>query len=235
MALVFTPDSSLKFKGPFTQRNECHWIIANPHALATTFKVKTTAPKRYYVRPNGGRIEPGASVDVLVIMEALAEEPPPGTACKDKFLVESSLIPAKSKFHRLREIMGREGQVQLPEIHKRKFGAEYLFENSTIAAKDGDLQASNTALDSNPKAMTHRSQPSEAESCYSPALQDVPPAYSAVQDPETREEARLDSSLASAAESSRIAELSAQVEAAQREIERLEATVEAMSLHSTER
>ena len=38
--------------------------LKNGHDKTTFFKIKTTAPKRYCVRPNAGKIEPGASVDV---------------------------------------------------------------------------------------------------------------------------------------------------------------------------
>ncbi|KAG1872505.1 hypothetical protein DFJ58DRAFT_762017, partial [Suillus subalutaceus] len=51
---------------PFTQLVKQVLTIKNKNAQPVAFKVKTTAPKLYCVRPNSGRIEPGESVDVSV-------------------------------------------------------------------------------------------------------------------------------------------------------------------------
>jgi len=51
-------------KGPFTQHVKEILSVRNPNNLPVAFKVKTTAPKQYCVRPNSGRIDPGESVDV---------------------------------------------------------------------------------------------------------------------------------------------------------------------------
>jgi hypothetical protein len=39
-------------------------IIRNPTQLPISFKVKTTAPRQYCVRPNSGRIEPGQELEI---------------------------------------------------------------------------------------------------------------------------------------------------------------------------
>ena len=53
------------------------------------FKVKTTAPKKYCVRPNIGIVAPGASIEVQVIMQSQKETPADLQQCKDKFLVQA--------------------------------------------------------------------------------------------------------------------------------------------------
>lgn len=53
------------------------------------FKVKTTAPKLYCVRPNSGVLKPGESSDVTIIFQGLKDEPSLGYKCKDKFLFVS--------------------------------------------------------------------------------------------------------------------------------------------------
>ncbi|TIB84157.1 hypothetical protein E3Q19_04459 [Wallemia mellicola] len=63
--------------------------IKNPTATPVAFKVKTTAPRSYCVRPNAGRIEPGQTIDVQVLVQAVKDAPPIGAKCKDKFLVQS--------------------------------------------------------------------------------------------------------------------------------------------------
>lgn len=50
------------------------------------FKVKTTAPKLYCVRPNCGSIAPGSSTSVAITFQGGDSEPIVGAKCKDKFL-----------------------------------------------------------------------------------------------------------------------------------------------------
>jgi len=50
--------------GPLTQLVKRSLLIHNPNSSPIAFKVKTTAPKQYCVRPNSGRVEAGESVEV---------------------------------------------------------------------------------------------------------------------------------------------------------------------------
>lgn len=52
------------FAGPFTDVVTTELKLSNPSEKRVCFKVKTTAPKRYCVRPNSGIIEPGGKVSV---------------------------------------------------------------------------------------------------------------------------------------------------------------------------
>ncbi|KAK8341305.1 hypothetical protein V6Z11_A08G160300 [Gossypium hirsutum] len=52
------------------------------------FKVKTTNPKKYCVRPNTGVVLPASTGNVIVTMQA-QKEAPPDMQCKDKFLLQS--------------------------------------------------------------------------------------------------------------------------------------------------
>ncbi|OSX70075.1 hypothetical protein BU14_0930s0007 [Porphyra umbilicalis] len=74
------------------------WLrLGSASAEPVAFKVKTTKPSRYCVRPNHGVVLPGGGVDVEVI--CLEPPPPsPGTAgsaspvviCRDKFLIQAA-------------------------------------------------------------------------------------------------------------------------------------------------
>lgn len=57
--------------------------------MELAFKVKTTAPKKYCVKPNTGFVAPGATQVVHVIMQAQRDWPADLNGCKDKFLVQS--------------------------------------------------------------------------------------------------------------------------------------------------
>lgn len=50
--------------GPFTRVVKESIHVKNPGAEPVIFKVKTTAPKQYCVRPNAGRIEPNSEIEV---------------------------------------------------------------------------------------------------------------------------------------------------------------------------
>ena len=54
---------------------------------AFTYKVKTTNPKRYSVRPNVGVVYPGEEMVVSVQLPAFKELPADMQKCKDKFQV----------------------------------------------------------------------------------------------------------------------------------------------------
>lgn len=61
--------------------------IANNSQEQIAFKVKTTAPKFYCVRPNAALLGAGESVQVQVILLGLSKEPEADFKCRDKFLV----------------------------------------------------------------------------------------------------------------------------------------------------
>lgn len=82
--------SELSFQRPFTKEVSEILRLRNPNSTAVAFKVKTTAPKHYCVRPNSGRIEAGQAVEVTVLLQAMKSQPE--AKCKDKFLVQSTLI-----------------------------------------------------------------------------------------------------------------------------------------------
>ena len=59
--LLTTKDN---FAGPFTEVVTTHLFLTNPSKRRVCFKVKTTAPRRYCVRPNSGFINSENKVDV---------------------------------------------------------------------------------------------------------------------------------------------------------------------------
>lgn len=58
---VFSP---CQLAGPLTTLVKQSLKVTNSNSQPVAFKVKTTAPKQYCVRPNSGRIEPGETVEV---------------------------------------------------------------------------------------------------------------------------------------------------------------------------
>jgi hypothetical protein len=120
--------------GPLTQlvkRTLSVTNSSNQHAVA--YKVKTTAPKQYCVRPNSGRIEPGETVEVHVLLQPMKEDPAPGTKCRDKFLVQSVIItperestPLPDLWKQLEDAERARTDGGASEIHEQKIRCAYL-------------------------------------------------------------------------------------------------------------
>ncbi|KAI4207212.1 MAG: hypothetical protein LQ346_000706 [Caloplaca aetnensis] len=81
--------SELGFRRPFSHEVTQSLRLSNPGNETIAFKVKTTAPKQYCVRPNSGKIDARQSVEVQVLLQAMKEDPPPDARCRDKFLWSS--------------------------------------------------------------------------------------------------------------------------------------------------
>lgn len=90
--LRISPDQELRFKGPFTSVVTSNLSLTNPSDKRVCFKVKTTAPKRYCVRPNSGVIEPGSSVDVNVMLQPFEYDP--NERNRHKFMVQTMFAPS---------------------------------------------------------------------------------------------------------------------------------------------
>jgi MSP (Major sperm protein) domain len=58
------PSSQLYFKESSEELDQKIFKISNPSSVAITFKIKTTSPKNYCVRPNVGLILPGATQEI---------------------------------------------------------------------------------------------------------------------------------------------------------------------------
>nr|XP_013795121.1 PREDICTED: vesicle-associated membrane protein-associated protein A [Apteryx mantelli mantelli] len=82
---------SLYLAGPFTDVVTTNLKLRNPSDRKVCFKVKTTAPRRYCVRPNSGIIDPGSSVIVSVMLQPFDYDP--NEKSKHKFMVQTIYAP----------------------------------------------------------------------------------------------------------------------------------------------
>ncbi|WDK19910.1 MSP domain-containing protein [Colletotrichum graminicola] len=119
--------AELSFRRPFTVEVAQILRIKNPNQSPIAFKacdqVKTTAPKQYCVRPNSGRVEPGQDVEVTVLLQAMKQEPPLDTKCRDKFLVQSVPITADKEFASIANILD---QTDKSAVIERKIRVNWL-------------------------------------------------------------------------------------------------------------
>ncbi|TVU34687.1 hypothetical protein EJB05_16532 [Eragrostis curvula] len=90
--LVEIHPRELQFTFEVKKQSSCTVHLVNKSNEYVAFKVKTTSPKRYCVRPNTGVILPRKTCDFTVTMQALRTAPP-DMQLKDKFLVQTTVVP----------------------------------------------------------------------------------------------------------------------------------------------
>ncbi|XP_056857712.1 vesicle-associated protein 2-2-like isoform X2 [Raphanus sativus] len=95
MPLLDIQPRTLKFVVDLKKQSTCVVQLTNSTHLFVAFKVKTTSPKKYCVRPNVGVVAPNSSCEFSVIMQAFKERPP-DMVCKDKFLIQSTAVPEET-------------------------------------------------------------------------------------------------------------------------------------------
>uniref|UniRef100_A0A8C4PCW1 MSP domain-containing protein n=1 Tax=Dromaius novaehollandiae TaxID=8790 RepID=A0A8C4PCW1_DRONO len=81
--LSLEPQHELKFKEPFTDGVTTNLKLGNPTDRNMCFKVKTTAPCRYCVRPNSAIIDAGTSINVSVMLQPFDYDPNEKTDTSD--------------------------------------------------------------------------------------------------------------------------------------------------------
>lgn len=85
----------LKFPFELKKQIPCSLHLSNKTDSYVAFKVKTTNPKKYCVRPNTGIVLPKSTCEITVTMQA-QKEAPPDMQSKDKFLLQSVKAPEGS-------------------------------------------------------------------------------------------------------------------------------------------
>ncbi|XP_038890494.1 vesicle-associated protein 2-2-like [Benincasa hispida] len=91
--LLHIQPKELQFIFELRKQSTCTVQLANNTHHHVAFKVKTTSPKKYCVRPNVGIILPKSTCEFSVIMQA-QRVAPPDMLCKDKFLIQSTIVPS---------------------------------------------------------------------------------------------------------------------------------------------
>ncbi|KAJ0961828.1 hypothetical protein J5N97_029656 [Dioscorea zingiberensis] len=82
----------------------CNLKVVNNTEHHVAFKVKTTSPRKYFVRPNTSVVQPWDSCTITVINSLIfvyslkvtlqaQTEYPPDMLCNDKFLLQSTKVP----------------------------------------------------------------------------------------------------------------------------------------------
>jgi len=140
--LTFTPEETLTIRVSEGHPAQTTLRIGNPTAENVAFKVKTTTPERYLVKPNHGLIRDGCNAEIAIIIvhakkkDILTKATINGPInCSDKFLVQSATIESavmddlESKTsHELADAITRLfGKKEKKELRAKKIPVELLF------------------------------------------------------------------------------------------------------------
>ncbi|CAH1453838.1 unnamed protein product [Lactuca virosa] len=91
--LITVDPEELRFQFELEKASHCDLKVSNATDKYVAFKVKTTSPKKYFVRPNTGVIQPRDTSVIRVTLQPQLEYPP-DMLCKDKFLLQSTPVPS---------------------------------------------------------------------------------------------------------------------------------------------
>ncbi|XP_076894636.1 vesicle-associated membrane protein-associated protein SCS2-like [Bidens hawaiensis] len=86
----------LRFLFELKKQSSCSVQMINKTDQYVAFKIKTTNPKKYCVSPNAGVMDPNASCEFSVTMQA-PKVVPPDMISRDKFLIQSTVVPEGTK------------------------------------------------------------------------------------------------------------------------------------------
>ncbi|KAG4987631.1 hypothetical protein JHK82_029993 [Glycine max] len=89
--LISVSPDELRFHFELEKQTFCDLKVLNNSENYVAFKVKTTSPKKYFVRPNTAVVQPWDSCIIRVTLQAQREYPP-DMQCKDKFLLQSTTV-----------------------------------------------------------------------------------------------------------------------------------------------
>ncbi|XP_043266931.1 vesicle-associated membrane protein-associated protein B [Venturia canescens] len=142
--LVIEPQNELRFRGPFTGAPVTSFInLTNPSINRVYFKIKTTAPKRYCVRPNSGVLKPKQSTQIAVCLQPYEFDP--AEKNKHKFMVQTVIAPEGDDSDNFNNVWKDTNPSEMME-HKLKC----IFENPVSSNTTAKLTAAPTPAKTDP-------------------------------------------------------------------------------------
>lgn len=137
--------NNLEFKGSFTKPTTEYLTLTNSTTSPLAFKVKTTAPKLYCVRPNASVVAPGAVVKVSIILQGFSSPLPKDFKCKDKFLIVSLPCPDLDDVSKVGEIWSSLEAKFKEQLVSKKLRVSYIITDEDELAASGTGAAASSA------------------------------------------------------------------------------------------
>nr|KYP51513.1 Vesicle-associated membrane protein/synaptobrevin-binding protein [Cajanus cajan] len=137
--ITVNPDE-LRFQFELEKQTYCDLKVLNNTENYVAFKVKTTSPKKYFVRPNTGVIHPWDSCIIRVTLQA-QQEYPPNMQCKDKFLLQSTVVAPNTDVDDLPPDTFSKGEKSIEDLKLRVL---YISPSSPHGSIEDDPDSSQT-------------------------------------------------------------------------------------------
>ncbi|MCJ1289752.1 phosphatidylinositol-binding protein scs2 [Xylographa carneopallida] len=163
----------LGFRRPFNHEVTRVLTLRNPNSDPVAFKVKTTAPKQYCVRPNSGRIEAGQDVEIQVLLQAMKDDPPMDARCRDKFLVQSVGIAAEQDVGSITSIWQNIEKTAKSSIQERKIRVTFLPSHDSSTPQHNNVNGTHTRDEAPPNYSPSPSFGSPPPDAASPRTHDT--------------------------------------------------------------
>lgn len=125
---MFAIDTKLT-TGPFNEQLVKPLYLKNTTDSKLAYKIKTTAPKLYSVRPNASVVEPGQTVEVAITRQA-RDPPHPDEKPKDKFLILSMPVRDIDPSADFTALWSHLEENFKDQIQNRKIRVHYQFNNT---------------------------------------------------------------------------------------------------------
>lgn len=147
--LILDPANELRFKGPFDDYVTVSLTIRNPTEKRIAFKIKTTAPKRYCVKPNSGVLDPGQLMKVNVLLQPFNYDP--NEKNKHKFMVQYLYLSEEEMQLSVNDILNMWKDVSASRLLDLKLKCIFEFteaEQQKLASQMSDVSTiqSNTSI-----------------------------------------------------------------------------------------
>ncbi|XP_074317297.1 vesicle-associated protein 2-1-like isoform X2 [Silene latifolia] len=145
--LISVQPEDLKFVFELEKQTFCDLKVTNNTDQNVAFKVKTTSPKKYFVRPNTGVIHPWDSCVIRVTLQAQREYPP-DMQCKDKFLLQSTIVSPNSEVDELpQDTFNKDNgrtveECKLKVVYASPHSSQYNTDDDSINSSAGGLDVS---------------------------------------------------------------------------------------------
>lgn len=157
--LNIEPANELKFQGPFRTAVASYMRLTNPTDHDIYFKIKTTAPKKYCVRPNCGKLEPRESQEIAIVLQPFIFDS--NEKNKHKFMVQSMVKPDDEEIN-LEDLWKKYPEKLMDSKLRCVF--ECPLDSSQPAAGTGPAAATSPATANEPQASTSNIRQSAAAS-----------------------------------------------------------------------
>ncbi|KAK7307756.1 hypothetical protein VNO77_41100 [Canavalia gladiata] len=139
--LISVNPDELRFHFELEKQTFCDLKVLNNTQNHVAFKVKTTSPKKYFVRPNTGIIQPWDSCIIRVTLQA-QHEYPPDMQCKDKFLLQSTIVNPNTDVDELPpDTFNKDSGNSIEEL---KLRVSYIAPTSPEGSSEDDASKSST-------------------------------------------------------------------------------------------